>query len=417
MLAGVRERLSRVNGRPSRDQVVDALRASGTVLGSTALEEMIVRVRAELLGAGDLQVFLEDPQVTDVLVNGPADVWVDRGRGLERTGVDLGTAQDVRELAVRLAAAGGQRLDDACPTVDARLPDGTRLHAVIEPVAAAGAVISLRVLRTRAFTLDELVAAWMIPPGWEPVLDAIVAERASFLVSGATGTGKTTLLAALLSMVDPAERIITIEEARELAPAHPHVVSLVARRPNIEGSGAVDLSMLVRNALRMRPDRIVLGECRGAEVRDVLTALNTGHEGGCATVHANAAADVPARLEALAALAGMDREAVAAQAASALDVVIHLRRTRLRRAGSRQAGVRETGLHEAGLSEAGLHEGFLEGEVARRFVSEIAVVRRDRDGRLVVSPALTWNGIGAPQEHEQWPALARRLGFLAGDGL
>ncbi|SDB94642.1 pilus assembly protein CpaF [Sanguibacter gelidistatuariae] len=386
VLIGVRERLSRVAGRPSRDQVVDALRASGLVLGSTALEEMIKQVRAELLGAGDLQPFLEDPLVTDVLVNGPTEVWVDRGRGLERTGVDLGTAQDVRDLAVRLAAAGGQRLDDACPTVDARLPDGTRLHAVIEPVCASGAVISLRVMRTRAFTLDELVAVWMIPPGWEPVLRAVVAERASFLISGATGTGKTTLLAALLSMVDPGERIVTIEEARELAADHPHVVALVARRPNIEGSGAVELSDLVRNALRMRPDRIVLGECRGAEVRDVLTALNTGHEGGCATVHANTAADVPARLEALAALAGMDREAVAAQAVSALDVVIHLRRTRL------------------------------PGEDARRFVSEIAAVGRDGVGRLVVSPALSWNGVGAPQEHEQWPALAQRLGFGAGPG-
>ena len=385
VLAGVRERLSRVAGHPTRAQVVDAVQASGLVLGSTALAEMLAQVRAELFGAGELQPFLDDPEVTDVLVNGPAEVWVDRGRGLERTGVDLGTTQDVRDLAVRLAAAGGQRLDDASPTVDARLPDGTRLHAVIEPVCAVGAVISLRVLRARAFTLTELVAAWMIPPGWEPVLRAVVTERVSFLVSGATGTGKTTLLAALLSVVDPAERIVTIEEARELVPDHPHVVALVARRPNVEGSGAVDLSALVRNALRMRPDRIVLGECRGAEVRDVLTALNTGHEGGCATVHANAAGDVPARLEALAALAGMDREAVAAQAVSAFDVVIHLRRTR--RAG----------------------------EAARRFVSEVAVVRRDGQGRLDVASALTWNGVGAPQEGEQWPALAERLGFGAGE--
>ena len=389
VLSGVRERLSRVAGRPSRDQVVDALRASGLVLGSTALEEMVAEVRAELLGAGELQPFLDDPHVSDVLVNGPTEVWIDRGRGLEHTDVDLGTARDVRTLAVRLAAAGGQRLDDACPTVDAQLPDGTRLHAVIEPVCTSGALISLRVLRTRAFTLAELVAAWMIPPGWEPVLRAIVAGRVSFLVSGSTGTGKTTLLAALLSMVDPAERIVTIEEARELAPQHPHVVALVARQPNVEGSGTVDLSALVRTALRMRPDRIVLGECRGAEVRDVLTALNTGHEGGCATVHANTAADVPARLEALAALAGMDRESVAAQAFSALDVVIHLRRTRR------------------------------PGEVARRFVAEIGAVRRDGAGRLVVAPALTWNGVGAPQEHAQWPGLARRrgVGDGAGDGV
>lgn len=220
----------------------------------------------------------------------------------------------------------------------------------------------------------------MIPPTWEPVLRAIVTQRASFLVSGATGTGKTTLLAALLSVVDPAERIVTIEEARELAPTHPHVVPLAVRRANVEGTGAVDLADLVRNALRMRPDRIVLGECRGAEVRDVLTALNTGHAGGCATIHANTAADVPARLEALAALAGMSRESLAAQALSALDAVIHLRRV-----------------------------ASPDGE-RRRFVGEIGVVRRSSGGELVVRPALTWNGVGAPGEHADWPALAERLG-------
>ena len=380
LVAGVRERLARLGGRPTHEQVVDALRASDLVLGSTALDEMVREVRAELLGAGPLQRLLDDESVTDVLVNSPTEIWVDAGRGLRRTGLTLDGHEAVRELAVRLAAAGGQRLDDSSPTVDARLPDGTRLHAVLAPICTDGAVISLRVLRSQSFTLAELVNAWMIPPAWEPVLRAIVTERASFLVSGATGTGKTTLLAALLSVVDPAERIVTIEEARELAPTHPHVVPLAARRANVEGTGAVDLADLVRNALRMRPDRIVLGECRGAEVRDVLTALNTGHSGGCATLHANTAADVPARLEALAALAGMTRESLAAQALSALDAVIHLRRVPA-----------------------------ADGE-RRRFVGEIGVVRRSAEGELVVRPALTWNGIGAPVEHADWPALAARLG-------
>ena len=380
LVAGVRERLARLGGRPTHEQVVDALRASDLVLGSTALDEMVREVRAELLGAGPLQRLLDDESVTDVLVNSPTEIWVDAGRGLRRTGLTLDGHEAVRELAVRLAAAGGQRLDDSSPTVDARLPDGTRLHAVLAPICTDGAVISLRVLRSQSFTLAELVNAWMIPPAWEPVLRAIVTERASFLVSGATGTGKTTLLAALLSVVDPAERIVTIEEARELAPTHPHVVPLAARRANVEGTGAVDLADLVRNALRMRPDRIVLGECRGAEVRDVLTALNTGHSGGCATLHANTAADVPARLEALAALAGMTRESLAAQALSALDAVIHLRRVPA-----------------------------ADGE-RRRFVGEIGVVRRSAEGELVVRPALTWNGIVAPVEHADWPALAARLG-------
>ena len=383
LVAGVRERLARLGGRPTHEQVVDALRASDLVLGSTALDEMVREVRAELLGAGPLQRLLDDESVTDVLVNSPTEIWVDAGRGLRRTGLTLDGHEAVRELAVRLAAAGGQRLDDSSPTVDARLPDGTRLHAVLAPICTDGAVISLRVLRSQSFTLAELVNAWMIPPAWEPVLRAIVTERASFLVSGATGTGKTTLLAALLSVVDPAERIVTIEEARELAPTHPHVVPLAARRANVEGTGAVDLADLVRNALRMRPDRIVLGECRGAEVRDVLTALNTGHSGGCATLHANTAADVPARLEALAALAGMTRESLAAQALSALDAVIHLRRVPA-----------------------------ADGE-RRRFVGEIGVVRRSAEGELVVRPALTWNGIGAPVEHADWPALAARLGAPA----
>src|SRR5450759_3790449 len=207
-----------------------------------------------------------------------------------------------------------------------RLPDGTRLHAVLPPVAAGGALISLRVLRRQPFRLAELVAGGSIAPAVALVLQGLVDGRANLLVSGATGTGKTTLLATLLSAVDPAERIVCIEEARELVADHPHVVHLVARRPNVEGAGEVGLAALVRHALRMRPDRIVLGECRGAEVREVLTALNTGHQGGCATVHANALVDLPARLAALGALAGMTPAAVAAQAVSALDAVVHLRR-------------------------------------------------------------------------------------------
>ena len=252
-------------------------------------------VRDELFGAGPLQALLDDPDVTDVLVNGPRDVWVERAGRLVRAGgrPRLG-ADDVRALAVRLAAAGGQRLDDASPAVDARLPDGTRLHAVLPPVAGAGALLSLRVVRSRAFTRRRAASRpARSRRALVPVVRALVATRANLLVSGATGSGKTTLLAALLSLVPHDERIVVIEEAGELAPDHPHVVRLLARQANVDGAGGVDLRELVRHALRMRPDRIVLGECRGAEVREVLTALNTGHDGGCATVHANAAADVP----------------------------------------------------------------------------------------------------------------------------
>ncbi|WP_426593137.1 TadA family conjugal transfer-associated ATPase [Cellulomonas sp. McL0617] len=361
-------------GDPLDVAVEAAARSSGLVLGSSALLATSRSVRNELFGAGPLQTLLDDPDVTDVLVNGPSDVWVERAGRLMPAAVDLGSEADVRTLAVRLAAAGGQRLDDASPTVDACLPDGTRLHAVLPPVAGAGVLLSLRVVRTRAFTLDELVASGMLARALVPVVRALVAARANLLVSGATGSGKTTLLAALLSVVPHDERIVVIEEASELRPDHPHVVRLVARRPNVDGAGSVGLSELVRQALRMRPDRIVLGECRGAEVREVLTALNTGHDGGCATVHANTAADVPARLEALAALAGMSRDAVAAQASSALDAVLHLRRS-------------------AGL----------------RYVAEVGVVRRSGTGALEVVDALRADAGGACVRGPGWPVLAERL--------
>ncbi|MDQ0375167.1 TadA family conjugal transfer-associated ATPase [Cellulomonas humilata] len=355
--------------------VEGAARDAGAVLGSSALRSVTRTVRDELFGAGRLQVLLDDPAVTDVLVNGPRDVWVERAGRLSRVDVDLGGADDVRALAVRLAAAGGQRLDDASPAVDARLPDGTRLHAVLPPVAGTCALISLRVVRSRAFTVEQLVASGTLAPAVVPVVRALVATRANLLISGATGSGKTTLLAALLSLVPHDERLVIVEEAGELAPAHPHVVRLLARHANVDGAGRVDLTDLVRHALRMRPDRIVLGECRGAEVREVLAALNTGHDGGCATVHANAAADVPARLEALAALAGLSREAVAAQAASAFDAVLHLRRA------------------------------------DHRYVAEVGVVRRGHAGDLEVACAIRVDPSGATVPGPAWSALADRLGL------
>lgn len=377
--------LDAVRARVGRDAdgvgaaVEAAAREAGAVLGSSALGSVTRAVRDELFGAGRLQALLDDPEVTDVLVNGPREVWVERSGRLVLTGVDLGGADDVRTLAVRLAAAGGQRLDDASPAVDARLPDGTRLHAVLPPVADAGALISLRAVRSRAFTLEQLVAVGMLAPPLVPVVRALVATRANLLVSGATGSGKTTLLAALLTLVPHDERIVVVEEAGELAPAHPHVVRLLARQANVDGAGRVDLADLVRHALRMRPDRIVLGECRGGEVREVLTALNTGHDGGCTTVHANAAADVPARLEALAALAGMTRDAVAAQASSAFDAVLHLRRAT--------------------------------GDRGRRYLAEVGVVRRDASGALEVACALRCDPTGVTEPGAAWPALAERLGL------
>ncbi|AGL13963.1 TadA family conjugal transfer-associated ATPase [Actinoplanes sp. N902-109] len=299
--------------------------AESAVLGDTAVLRLAGRMRDELVGAGPLAPLLDDPAVTDVLVNSQ-EVWVDRGQGLHRAAVELGSPEDVRRLAQRLAAACGRRLDDGMPYADARLPDGTRLHAVLPPVAPGGPCLSLRTFRQRPFTVADLVEQGTVPPALAAVLEAVVAARLAYLVTGGTGSGKTTLLATLLGLVPATERIVLVEDATELRPVHPHVVALQARTANVEGAGAVTLTDLVRQALRMRPDRLVVGECRGAEIADLLTALNTGHDGGAGTLHANAPGDVPARLEALGMLGGLPRAALHAQIGAALQVILHLRR-------------------------------------------------------------------------------------------
>ena len=327
----VRSRLVALQADATPSRVVAALRAEGLVLGDDAVLDLVATLRHDLVGAGPLEPLVRDRSVTDVLVNGPSDVWVDRGEGLVRVDVRFGSEAEVRRLAQRLASLAGRRLDEASPFVDARLPDGSRLHCVLPPVATTGTVISLRVPRSVAFTLDELVAAGSLDDRSAAWLRGIVESRLAFLVSGGTGTGKTTILSTLLGLVPPNERIVIVEDSSELDPPHAHVVRLQARTPNLEGAGAVSLRDLVRQSLRMRPDRLVVGEVRGAEVVDLLAALNTGHEGGCATVHANSAADLPARLEALGLLAGLDRFAVHALVAAGIDAAVHLSRDRVGR--------------------------------------------------------------------------------------
>ncbi|MDI6100596.1 TadA family conjugal transfer-associated ATPase [Actinoplanes sp. NEAU-A12] len=322
----VRKRFAHDGMEATPAAVVSAVRQDNAVLGDTAVLRLAGQVRDELIGAGPLAPLLADQSVTDVLVNN-LQVWVDRGAGLERAAVRFSDAGEVRRLAQRLVAACGRRLDDGQPYADARLPDGTRLHAVLPPVATDGPYLSLRTFRQRPFTLADLVAHGTVAPAAAPVLAAVVAARLAYLVTGGTGSGKTTLLATLLGLVPPTERIVLVEDAAELRPVHPHVVGLQARTSNVEGAGAVGLSDLVRQALRMRPDRLVVGECRGAEIVDLLGALNTGHEGGAGTLHANAPADVPARLEALGLLGGLPRAALHAQAVAALQVVLQVRRT------------------------------------------------------------------------------------------
>lgn len=275
---------------------------------------------------GPLESFARDQAVTDLFVNGAAGLWVDRGGGAEAEPGWSADEAEVRALAVRLVARGGRHIDEATPAVDVRLGRGIRVHAVLPPVSSAGTLISVRIPRAAGFSLAELEGAGMLDGDQLARLRAAVVERRNLLVTGAGGSGKTTLLGALLREAPPGERIVVIEDVAELSPAHPHVVSLEARQPNLEGTGRVGLDALLREALRMRPDRLVVGECRGAELRELLSALNTGHDGGAGTLHANSLADVPARLEALGSAAGMSPDAVARQTVSAFDLVLHLER-------------------------------------------------------------------------------------------
>ncbi|WP_262849579.1 TadA family conjugal transfer-associated ATPase, partial [Sphaerisporangium corydalis] len=367
LVEAVRVRLARIGAEPSAAQVAAALRAERAVLGDAEILAVARALRADLIGAGPLEPLLAEPEVTDVLVNGAREVWVDDGQGLRRTSVVFSSDDEVRRLAQRLAAAAGRRLDDACPYVDARLSGGVRLHAVLPPVAPEGTCLSLRLPPRRTFTLDELV-----PGEGGTALRAMVTARLAFLVTGGTGTGKTTLLSALLSLAAPCERLLLVEDSSELRPLHPHVVRLETRPPNLEGAGGVGLRDLVRQALRMRPDRLVVGEVRGAEVVEMLNALNTGHEGGCGTLHANNPADVPARLEALACAAGLTREAVHSQMAAALDAVIHV--------------VRDPG-------------------GGRRRVAEICLMEREPSGLVRMVPALTFPALGPPRPGPALPTL------------
>lgn len=358
---------------PDAVRVASVLEGAAVTLGAEGVLRARHALSAQVLGAGPLEGLLSDPDVTDVLVNGVDGVWVDRGHGLTQVACELGGAEAVRRLAVRLAGLAGRRLDDTCPYVDGQLPAGVRLHAVLPPLAVDGPYISLRVPRRVAPSLSDLCRWGTFDAGWLALMQTLVRRRLAFVISGGTGSGKTTLLGALLAEVAPEERIVLVEDVRELAIRHPHVLRLQCRPANVEGSGEVTLTALVRQSLRMRPDRLVVGEVRGAEVRELLTALNTGHEGGGGTIHANTSSDVVARLEALGALAGLSPAAVHAQLASAVQVVVHLRR-----------------------SPHG------------RVLDTIGVLDRDGDAVCVV-PAVVRSDDGAPVTGPGWARLSRLL--------
>lgn len=332
LLARVQRRVAETSAELTPSEVAGLVREEAGVISDGDVLEVLRSLRDDSTGFGPLEPLLAVAGVTDIVVNGPDSVWLDRGSGVEPSDMHFPNDEAVRRLATRLAVLCGRRLDDAHPYADGRIArsDGTavRLHALLSPPSESGTCLSLRVLRQATTSLSDLQRNGTMPEEIAQLLRAMIGARHAFLVVGGTGSGKTTLLSALLAEVSTAERILCIEDTPELHPRHPHVVTLVTRQANTEGAGGIDLATLLRQGLRMRPDRIVVGEIRGAEIVDLLAAFNTGHDGGAGTLHANTLAELPARVEALAALGGMDRPAAHSQLIAGVRVIIVMRRMR-----------------------------------------------------------------------------------------
>ena len=309
-------------------EVSGLVQREAALLGSADREALVARVLRDTVGLGPLEDLLADPSVEEVMVNGPGQVYVERGGRIEATDACFADDEELRNAIERILAPLGRRIDELSPMVDARLADGSRVNAVIPPLAIDGPALSIRRFGASRPGARELVGLGTLTESQVELLERAVGERRSILVSGGTGSGKTTLLNALSGFVSPDERLVTIEDAAELRLQRRHVVRLESRPAGVEGRGEVTIRDLLRNALRMRPDRIVIGEVRGAEALDLLTALNTGHRGALSTVHANSPADALARLETLALMAGLGlpHEAIAAQVRRGIDLVVHLER-------------------------------------------------------------------------------------------
>src|SRR5690348_15752999 len=329
----LRQQLIRAAGSgPAGEDLHERIRAlvetEAALLDAATRERLVALVAERSFGLGPLEPLLADPAVDEVMVNGPGAVWIERAGRIERTEVAFATDEDVRHAIERILAPLGRRVDEAEPLCDARLPDGSRVNVVLPPLALDGPVLTIRRFRARGFSGAELVACGTLPGELLDVLARAVRARCTLLVCGGTGSGKTTTLGALSSFVGAGERIVTIEDAAELRLRQPHVIRLEARPPNLEGRGEVTIRRLVRNALRMRPDRIVVGEVRGGEAFDMLSAMASGHDGSLSTVHAGSAEEALRRVETLALMAdvGLPHSAVREQVAGAIDLVVHQRR-------------------------------------------------------------------------------------------
>jgi pilus assembly protein CpaF len=327
-----RRRAEAAAGRASSIELGDAVgelvAEEAALLGALDREELVARIVRDSVGLGPLEVLLADPAVEEVMVNGPGRVYVERGGRIEATGVGFADEEELRNAIERILAPLGRRVDELNPMVDARLADGSRVNVVIPPLAIDGPLVSIRRFGAQRPGPDELVALGTLSEAQRELLRAAVSARRSILVSGGTGSGKTTMLNALSDFIEPSERVVTIEDAAELRLRQPHVVRLESRPAGVEGRGEVTIRDLLRNALRMRPDRIVIGEVRGGEALDLLSALNTGHRGALSTVHANSPADALSRLETLALMAGLGlpHAAIAEQVQRGIDLVVHIER-------------------------------------------------------------------------------------------
>lgn len=291
---------------------------------------VVAEICDDVLGYGAIEKFLADPSVTEVMVNGINSIYVERNGKLERTDTRYLSDDHLRQVIERIVSRVGRRIDESSPMVDARLQDGSRVNAILPPISIDGPVLTIRKFTQRAFDLDDLVSLGTITNALRDLLSICVEGKLNILVSGGTGTGKTTLLNALSSCIPDGDRVVTIEDAAELRFTHSHVVRLESRPSNIEGRGEVVIRDLVRNALRMRPDRIIVGEVRGAEALDMLQAMNTGHEGSLSTLHANSPRDALSRIETMVLMAGVDLpiRAIRDQSASAIDLILHISRLR-----------------------------------------------------------------------------------------